>query len=80
LSGCGDFAATTSNAVGKAIWPNHRYCAARWNTCRVKGKRLNLLIVIGNVIMLMVILLIVVALFIGWIDGSLEGYEGLLRR
>jgi hypothetical protein len=47
---------------------------------QVKGKRLNLLIVIGNVIMLMVILLIVVALFIGWIDGSLEGYEGLLRR
>lgn len=47
---------------------------------QVKEKRLNLLFVIGNVIMLLIILLIVVALFIGWIDGSLEGYEGLFNR
>ncbi len=43
-------------------------------------ERLNLLMLISNTIMLLVILLIVVALFIGWIDGSLEGWEGLFNR
>ena len=46
---------------------------------QVREKRLNLLIVIGITTMLIFILIIVIALLIGWIDGSLEGYEGLLR-
>jgi len=44
---------------------------------QVREKRLNLLITIVITIMLILILLTVVALVIGWIDGSLEGYEGL---
>ena len=44
---------------------------------QVREQQLNLFIVIGITIMVIVILLIVVALLIGWIDGSLEGYEGL---
>ncbi len=47
---------------------------------QVKEKRLNLLIKIGNIIMLTLILIILVALIVGWIDGSLEGYEGLFSR
>ncbi len=47
---------------------------------QVKEKRLNLLIKIGNMIMLAMILIILVALIVGWIDGSLEGYEGLFSR
>jgi len=47
---------------------------------QVKEKRLNLLIKIGNIIMLALTLIILVALVVGWIDGSLEGYEGLFSR
>ena len=47
---------------------------------QVKEKRLNLLIKIGNMTMLALILIILVALVVGWIDGSLEGYEGLFSR
>ena len=34
----------------------------------------------NNMIMLAMILIILVALIVGWIDGSLEGYEGLFSR
>ena len=47
---------------------------------QVKEKRLNLLIKIGNMTMLALILIILVALVVDWIDGSFEGYEGLFSR
>lgn len=40
----------------------------------------NWLMIAGNSVLFLIILLLLVALIIGWIDGSLEGAEGLFYR
>lgn len=40
----------------------------------------NWLMIAGNSILFLIILLLLVALIVGWIDGSLEGAEGLFYR
>ncbi len=44
------------------------------------SKQVNWLLVAANAIMLLTIVVIIVALLIGWIDGSLEGYDGIFSR
>lgn len=43
-------------------------------------KQVNWLLVAGNVVLALSILFIIIALFIGWIDGSFEGDTGLFQR
>lgn len=40
----------------------------------------NWLMIAGNSILFLIILLLLVALIIGWLDGSLDGAEGLFYR
>jgi|GEM_PF-4926552 len=43
-------------------------------------KQIDWLMLGGIAFMVLTVVIIIAALLIGWLDGSLEGYEGLLNR